>query len=164
MCRYLLSRSNFGSVTRENVLNFSYISNFGSWQKIYPKTVPKNNLSNVKLKFSSDRFFENRSKANNTILKRIEMNIHALNYYEIDLLYLIALQIIVRGSNFAWNWNWNCSELGTLKWDTFNPDCLIRISKVETFNFFLNPFFLDRVQKNQKTGFSIRESAPFFVY
>ena len=29
----------------------------------------------------------------------------------------------------------NQSELGTLEWITFNPDCLIRISTVETFNF-----------------------------
>ena len=26
-------------------------------------------------------------------------------------------------------------QLGTLEWITFNPDCLIRISTVETFNF-----------------------------
>ena len=28
------------------------------------------------------------------------------------------------------------TELGTLEWDTFNPDCLIRISNVDTFNGF----------------------------
>ena len=27
------------------------------------------------------------------------------------------------------------TELGTLEWMTFNPDFLIRISTVETFNF-----------------------------
>ena len=32
----------------------------------------------------------------------------------------------------------NLPKLGTLEWDTFNPDCLIRISTVETFN--LSPY------------------------
>ena len=32
-------------------------------------------------------------------------------------------------------------QLGTLEWITFNPDCLIRISTVETFNFSPNPLF-----------------------
>ena len=31
--------------------------------------------------------------------------------------------------------NVTCSELGTLEWITFNPNYLIRISTVETFNF-----------------------------
>ena len=34
--------------------------------------------------------------------------------------------------------------------DTINPDCLIRLSYVETLNFLLNPLFFDIVQKNQK--------------
>ena len=34
-----------------------------------------------------------------------------------------------------------CSELKTLELDTFNPDRLIWISNVDTFNFLLNPFF-----------------------
>ena len=46
------------------------------------------------------------------------------------------------------------TELGTLEWDTINPDCLIRISNVDTFDSLLNPlFFLDEVQKNQKAVF-----------
>ena len=34
-----------------------------------------------------------------------------------------------------------CPELRTLEWDTINPDCLIRISNVDTFDFLLNPLF-----------------------
>ena len=34
---------------------------------------------------------------------------------------------------------YRCSELGTLEWINFNPDFLIRISTVETFNFCPNP-------------------------
>ena len=39
------------------------------------------------------------------------------------------------------------TELGTSEWDTINPDCLIRISNVNPFDF------LDIVQKNQKPVF-----------
>ena len=46
-----------------------------------------------------------------------------------------------------------CPELGTLEWDTFYHDCLIRISNEDTFNFFLNPLFFDIVEKNKKNGF-----------
>ena len=35
------------------------------------------------------------------------------------------------------------SELKTLELDTPNPDRLIRISTVETFNFLFNPLLLD---------------------
>ncbi len=45
------------------------------------------------------------------------------------------------------------SELGTLEWETINPDCLIRIFNVDTFNFLLNPLFLDIEQNNQKPVF-----------
>ena len=46
------------------------------------------------------------------------------------------------------------SELGTLDWDTFNPDFLIRISNVDTFNFnCLIHSLMDNVQKNQKPVF-----------
>jgi len=34
-----------------------------------------------------------------------------------------------------------CTELGSLEWDTINPDCLIRISNVDTFDVMLNPLF-----------------------
>ena len=44
-------------------------------------------------------------------------------------------------------------ELGTLEWDTINPDCLIQTSNVDNFNFLLNPLFLDIAQKNQKPVF-----------
>ena len=48
----------------------------------------------------------------------------------------------------------NFSELGTLEWDTVDPDCLIRITNVDTYDFLLNPlFFLDKLKKNQKTFF-----------
>jgi len=46
-----------------------------------------------------------------------------------------------------------CSELGTLEWDTFNPDCLIRISNVDTFKFLLNPLFFGYSTENQKQIF-----------
>ena len=45
-------------------------------------------------------------------------------------------------------------ELGTLEWDTFNPDCLIRISNVDTFKFLLNPIFFEYRTEKSKTGFS----------
>ena len=46
------------------------------------------------------------------------------------------------------------SELGTLDWDTFNPDFLIRISNVDTFNFnCLIHSLMDNAQKNQKPVF-----------
>ena len=53
-------------------------------------------------------------------------------------------------------------ELGTLEWDTFNPDCLIRISNVDTFYFLLNPFLFGYSTEKSKTGFwKLRESLPF---
>ena len=45
------------------------------------------------------------------------------------------------------------TELGTLKWDTFNPDCLIRISNVDTFDFLLNPLFFGYSREKSKTSF-----------
>ena len=48
-------------------------------------------------------------------------------------------------------------EQGTVEVDTFSPDRLIWISNVATFNFLLNPLFLDIVDK-LKTGFSKLES------
>ena len=53
-----------------------------------------------------------------------------------------------------------CPELGTLEWDTFNPDWLIRISNVDTFNFLLNPLFFD-IKKNQKPVFQ-NQRVPSF--
>ena len=44
-------------------------------------------------------------------------------------------------------------ELGTFKWDTFNPDCLIRISNVDTFDFLLNPLFFGYSREKSKTSF-----------
>ena len=44
-------------------------------------------------------------------------------------------------------------ELGTLEWDTINPDCLIRISNVDTFDFMLNPLFFGYRTEKSKTGF-----------
>ena len=53
-------------------------------------------------------------------------------------------------------------ELRTLEWETFNPDCLIRISNVDTFDFLLNPLFFGHSTENSKTDFSkFRESLPF---
>ena len=50
------------------------------------------------------------------------------------------------------------SELGTLEWDTFNPDCLIQISNVDTFNFLLNPLFSRYSTEKSKTGFAKLEN------
>ena len=44
-------------------------------------------------------------------------------------------------------------ELETFEWDTFNPDCLIRISNVDTLISCLIHSSLDIVQKNQKSVF-----------
>ena len=49
-------------------------------------------------------------------------------------------------------------ELGTLEWDTCNPDCSIRISNVDTFNFLLNPLFFGYCTEKSKTGFSKLDS------
>ena len=57
------------------------------------------------------------------------------------------------------------TELGTLKWDTINPDCLIRISNVDTFDFLLNPLFFGYSTEKSKTGFLNSESFPFlYIY
>ena len=54
------------------------------------------------------------------------------------------------------------SALWTLEWDNFNPDCLIRISNVETFNFLLNPlFFWIKYRQIKNRFFKIRESLQF---
>ena len=45
------------------------------------------------------------------------------------------------------------SELGTLEWDTFNPDFLIRIYKWSLLISCLIHSFLDILQKNQKPVF-----------
>ena len=58
------------------------------------------------------------------------------------------------------NHNW---AAGTLEWDTFNPDCLIRISNVDTFNFLLNPLFFGYSTEKSKTGFSKLESPSHFL-
>ena len=42
------------------------------------------------------------------------------------------------------------SELKTLEWDILNnPDYLIWVSNGHTFDFLLNRFFLEKVEKNQ---------------
>ena len=82
--------------------------------------------------------------------------------------YLSSLQAKVK---CKYDWNLICfihngsnslnsdSELGTLEWDTFNPDCLIRISNVDTFNFLLNPLFFGY---KAETGFSKLQSPSRF--
>ena len=53
-------------------------------------------------------------------------------------------------------------ELGTLEWDTFNPDCLIRIFNVGTYNFLLNQLFFGySTEKSKNRFFKIRESLQF---
>ena len=49
-------------------------------------------------------------------------------------------------------------ELITIEWDTFNPDCLIRISNVDTLIFLLNPLFFGYSTEKTKTGLSKLES------
>ena len=56
------------------------------------------------------------------------------------------------------------SELGTLEWETINPDCLIRIFNVDTFNFFLNHSFFTCSPKKSKTCFSKFKSPSRFYY
>ena len=56
------------------------------------------------------------------------------------------------------------SELGTLEWDTINPDCLIRISHVATFDFLLNPLFFGKSTEKSKTGFLKLRVLPVSVY
>ena len=46
-------------------------------------------------------------------------------------------------------------ELGTLEWDTFNPDCLIRISNVDTFKFLLNPPFFEKAKSLDLMNFEL---------
>ena len=59
------------------------------------------------------------------------------------------------------------AEMGTLEWDTFNPDCLIRISNVDTFNFLLNPPYLGYSTEKSKNGFflyiNLKWSAKFQI-
>jgi len=67
--------------------------------------------------------------------------------------------ILIRQSDKAFQGivvNW--TELGTLEWETFNPDCLIRIFNVDTFNFLFNPLFFGYSREKSKTGFSKLES------
>ena len=54
------------------------------------------------------------------------------------------------------------SELGTLEWDTFNPDFLIRIYNMVTFNFLPNPLFFGYITEKSKTGFFKLESPSRF--
>ena len=56
------------------------------------------------------------------------------------------------------------SELGTLEWDTLNPDCLIRISNGDTFNLLLNPLYFGYSTENQKPGFQNEGAPPVPVY
>ena len=58
--------------------------------------------------------------------------------------------------------NYMVSELGTLQWDTFNPNCLIRISNVDTYNFQLNPLFFGYSTEKPNTGFSKLDSLSRF--
>ena len=47
------------------------------------------------------------------------------------------------------------SELKTLEWDILNPDYLIWISKRDTFDFLLKPFFLGNSREKIKNRFFI---------
>jgi len=52
-------------------------------------------------------------------------------WFEDKLIQILILVLDKHGSPQSIN----DSELGTLEWITFNPNFLIRISTVETFNF-----------------------------
>jgi len=54
--------------------------------------------------------------------------------------------------------------MGTLEWDTVNPDCLIRISNVDTFDFLLNSLFFGYSTEKSKTGFLKLRVLPDSVY
>ena len=54
------------------------------------------------------------------------------------------------------------TELGTQEWDTINPECLIRISNVDTFDFLLSPLFFGYSTEKSEIGFSKLESASRF--
>ena len=58
--------------------------------------------------------------------------------------------------------NWILSELGTLEWDTINPDCLIRRINVFTLDFLLNTLFFGYSKEKSKTGFFKIESPSRF--
>ena len=62
---------------------------------------------------------------------RVPMWIILVNYKMVGYLKL-RLQSLSKGR----------SELGTLEFDTLNPDRLIWISNLDTFDFLLNPLFL----------------------
>ena len=49
---------------------------------------------------------------------------------------------------------------GNFRMDTFNPDCLIRISNMDTFNFLLNPLFFGYSNRKSKPVFSKLEISP----
>jgi len=51
------------------------------------------------------------------------------------------------------------SELKTIEWDILNPDYLIWVSNVHTFDFLLKPFFLGYRREKSKTG-----RAKFQIY
>ena len=51
------------------------------------------------------------------------------------------------------------TELGTL-----NPECLIRISYVDTFHFLLNPLIFGYSTEESKTGFSKLRDSLLFLY
>ena len=62
-----------------------------------------------------------------------------------------------------------CSELKTLELDTFNPDRLIWISNVDTFNFLLNPlwfflFFIPSADPDQCRSFLIKWCIQFRIF
>ena len=52
-------------------------------------------------------------------------------------------------------------ELGTLEWDTCNPDCLIRVSNVDTFMILFNPLFFLIVQKIKNRFFKLERPSHF---
>ena len=77
----------------------------------------------------------------------------------------VWLEVYLKGNTLCWdtlNGAANKSELGTLEWDTFNPDSLVRISIVDAFNFLLNPLLFGYSTKKSKTGFSKLESPSCF--
>jgi len=82
------------------------------------------------------------------LIKRAGLRISYFKVFSSDSLYLKWTSLTLLSCDLS------------LEWDTFNPDCLIRISNVDTYNFLLNPIFFGYSTEKSKTGFSKLERVP----
>ena len=79
-------------------------------------------------------------------------------YNEINLMFKVWTTLKLNFSNPYILATW----AGNFRMGTFHPDCLIRISNVDTFNFLLNPLFVRYSREKPKIGFSKLESPSRF--